>query len=172
MDNELVKEYFLTEYQMKFVKSEWMKEYQHHGDGCLCGYYECYVEDVGYLIIETHCRKSNSCPNGMSWVVDNDIQVWSEGLSMWGYVPNSDELEGESSKLLGYISREQVNEIREVVRKSIIRDYSTWGYDEYGNDPNLEVTNKQDLYTLEEVKEAFEESNATGKDIFDILKRK
>ena len=80
----MMKEYFLTDEQIELVKIEWMKEYQHHGDGCLCGYYECHVEDVGYLTISVHCRKSCSCPNGMSWIVDENIDVWSESLAMWG----------------------------------------------------------------------------------------
>lgn len=165
--------YSLSNEQIEFVINEWSKEYQHHGDECLCGYYECYVEDIGYLIIETHCRKSNSCPNGMSWVVDNDIQVWSEGLSMWGYVPNSYELEGESLKLLGYISREQVNEMREVVRKSIIRDYSPWGYDEYGNDPNDYMGEDENIsYTLKEIKETFEKLGQNGEDALNVLKNR
>lgn len=165
--------YSLSNEQMEFVINEWSKECQHHGDGCLCGYYECYVEDIGYLIIETHCRKSGSCPDGMSWVVDKDIQVWSESLSMWGYVPDSDELEGENLQLLGYIEESLANNLREVIRKSIIRDYSPWGHDEFGNDPNDEMYESDNtLYTLKEIKEAFEEAKLTGKDIFYILKEK
>lgn len=171
MNNGVTKEYFLTDEQIEFVKIEWNKEYQHHGDGCLCGYYECYIENIGYLIIETHCRKSGSTPDGMSWVVDKDIQVWSESLAMWGYVPDRDELEGENLQLLGYIEKSLANKLREIVRKSIIRDYSPWGHDEFGNDSNDEMCeNDNTLYTLKEIKEAFKESEITGKDVFDILK--
>lgn len=176
MNNELFKEYFLTDNQMAFIKNEWGKEYQHNGDGgCLCGYYECYISGIGYLVVETRCRKSSGCPNGMSWIVYNDIQVWSESLSMWGYVPNEDELEGETLKLLGYINKEQSSEIRETVRQSIIRDYSYGNYDEYGNDTNNQIECERNdeniLYTLKEVKEAFKEAETSGRDVFDILKQ-
>ena len=109
----------------------------------------------------------------MSWIVDENIDVWSESLAMWGYIPSSDELEGETLRLLGYINKDLAKQLREVVREVIIRDYSTWGYDEYGNNPNDEMyKNDNTLYTLKEIKEAFKEAETTGKDIFDILKEK
>lgn len=165
----MINDYSLSDAQMEFVINEWSKEYQHHGDGCLCGYYECYVENIGYLIIETHCRKSGSCPDGMSWVVDKDIQVWSESLAMWGYVPDSDELEGENLQLLGYIEESLANNLREVVRKSIIRDYSPWGNDEFGNDPNEEVEEEK-LYSLKEVELALEGFGEISEYVLNILK--
>ena len=169
----MMKEYFLTDEQIELVKTEWNKEYQHNGDGCLCGYYECHVEDIGHLTISVHCRKSCSCPNGMSWIVDENINVWSESLAMWGYIPSSDELEGETLRLLGYINKELAKQLREVVREAIIRDYSPFGYDEYGSNPNKDITKDENVsYTLKEIKEAFKEAETTGKDIFDILKEK
>ena len=72
-------------------------------------------------------------------------------------------------RLLGYINKDLAKQLREVVREAMIRDY--WGYDEYGNDPNDDTyENDNTLYTLKEIKEAFKESEITGKDVFDILK--
>lgn len=127
----------LTKEQLNEVKSQWSKEYAgQYEDGCLCGYYECHIDNVGYLVVSTYCRKSSGCPVGMNWFVEEDIQVWNEGLDMWRYAPESDELEDDSLQLLGYIDEIGAKEIRDVVRKSIIRDYSYRGTDEYGNDPD------------------------------------
>lgn len=172
MNNGVTKEYFLTDEQIEFVKIEWNKEYQHHGDGCLCGYYECYIENIGYLIIETHCRKSGSTPDGMSWYVHEDIDIYNKSIvDDYGCEYMWDEFKEQGIKHLGKLNKEQTNELREVVREAMIRDY--WGYDEYGNDPNDDTyENDNTLYTLKEIKEAFKEAETTGKDIFDILKEK
>lgn len=136
MSSEILKEYFLTNEQMTFVKNEWRKEYQHHGDGCLCGCYSCNIEEFGCLHINISCRKSNRCPDGMSWCVYKEISVYNKSIiDDFGeeYLP--DEFRERGIVHLGRLNKKQVRELREVVRESIIRDYSQWGYDEYGNEP-------------------------------------
>ena len=168
----MIKEYFLTDEQIELVKIEWMKEYQHHGDGCLCGCYSCNIEGFGCLSIDVSCRKSSSCPDGMSWYVHEDINIYNKSIvDDYGCEYTWDEFEEKGIKHLGKLNKEQTNELREVVRKAIIRDYSAWGYDEYGNNPNDEMYKNDDtLYTLKEIKEALKEAETTEKDIFDILK--
>ena len=170
----MTNEYFLNDEQMEFVINEWSKEYQHHGDGCLCGRYCCYIEGFGCLNIEISCRKSGNCPNGMSWCVHDNISIYNKSViddNGWEYT--YDEFEEKGIELLGYLNKNQAHDLREVVRKSIIRDYSPWGYDEFGNDPNDEMyENDNTLYTLKEIKEAFEKAKLIGKDFFDILKEK
>lgn len=168
----MMKEYFLTDEQIELVKIEWMKEYQHHGDGCLCGCYSCNIEELGCLSIDVSCRKSSNCPDGMSWYVHEDIDIYNKSIvDDYGYEYMWDEFKEQGIKHLGKLNKEQTNELREIVRKSIIRDYSPWGHDEFGNDSNDEMCeNDNTLYTLKEIKEAFKESEITGKDVFDILK--
>ena len=170
----MMKEYFLTDEQIELVKIEWMKEYQHHGDGCLCGCYSCNIEELGCLSIDVSCRKSSNCPDGMSWYVHEDIDIYNKSIvDDYGCEYMWDEFKEQGIKHLGKLNKEQTNELREVVREAMIRDYSTWGYDEYGNDPNDDTyENDNTLYTLKEIKEAFKEAETTGKDIFDILKEK
>lgn len=168
----MMKKYFLTDEQIELVKIEWMKEYQHHGDGCLCGCYSCNIEGLGCLSIDVSCRKSSNCPDGMSWYVHEDIDIYNKSIvDDYGYEYMWDEFKEQGIKHLGKLNKEQTNELREIVRKSIIRDYSPWGHDEFGNDSNDEMCeNDNTLYTLKEIKEAFKESEITGKDVFDILK--
>lgn len=168
----MMKKYFLTDEQIELVKIEWMKEYQHHGDGCLCGCYSCNIEGLGCLSIDVSCRKSSNCPDGMSWYVHEDIDIYNKSIvDDYGYEYMWDEFKGQGIEHLGKLNKEQTNELREVVREAMIRDYSPWGHDEYGNDPNNEMyENDNTLYALKEIKEAFEKAELTGKDIFDILK--
>lgn len=168
----MTKEYFLTDEQIELVKIEWMKEYQHHGDGCLCGCYSCNIEELGCLSIDVSCRKSSNCPDGMSWYVHEDIDIYNKSIvDDYGCEYMWDEFKEQGIKHLGKLNKEQTNELREIVRKSIIRDYSPWGHDEFGNDSNDEMCeNDNTLHTLKEIKEAFKESEITGKDVFDILK--
>lgn len=168
----MMKEYFLTDEQIELVKIEWMKEYQHHGDGCLCGCYSCNIEELGCLSIDVSCRKSSNCPDGMSWYVHEDIDIYNKSIvDDYGCEYMWYEFKEQGIKHLGKLNKEQTNELREIVRKSIIRDYSPWGHDEFGNDSNDEMCeNDNTLYTLKEIKEAFKESEITGKDVFDILK--
>lgn len=135
----MFKEYCLNEKQMEFVENEWSKEYQHHGDGCLCGCYSCNIEGFGCLNVDVSCRKSSSCPDGMSWCVHDDIRVYNKSTTDsdgWEYT--YDEYEEQGIKLLGYLNKNQAIELRDIVRRSIMRDYSPWGHDEFGNDPNEE----------------------------------
>lgn len=125
----------LTQEQLNTVKKEWNKEYIGHcyEDGCLCGFFQCFVEEVGYLALRTHCRKSGYCPIGMDWIVEDDVKIFNDSLCSLGYVPVEDE---DGIELLGILDKEQSKELKEVVRQSIIRDYTVWGTDEYGIDPN------------------------------------
>lgn len=124
----------LIEEQLSYVKRAWSEEHVGvYEDGCLCGYFECLVDGVGYLTIDTYCRKSNGCPNGMSWFVDDNVKVWNNSVSYWGYVPEENELDkDEELKLLGYIDEVSAKELREIIRRTIIRDYSYRNTDEYG----------------------------------------
>ena len=118
------------------VKNYWSGECVGNYEGdCLCGYYGA-ITDVGYLALETHCHKASECPDGMNWYVEDKIRVFSSTLCNLGYVPDEEEVKDEDIDLLGYLDKTQTEELREVVRQSIIRDYSTFGNDEYGNNPN------------------------------------
>ena len=141
MNNNII----LTENQMQSIKNEWNEEYRgHYEDGCLCGYYEGYIENIGYLTIDTHCHKSSECPENQDWIVEDDIYVWNNSIFNYGCRPTEEDLkEDDNLKLLGFINKEQTKEIKDIVRKSIIRDYSWNGHtDEFGNDINVNTEDR------------------------------
>lgn len=142
----------LTEEQISAVIKEWSEECAgKYEDGCLCGYYECYVEGVGYLTIQTHCRRSNGCPDGMSWIVNDEINVWNSSFASYGYIPEGREIsEDDSIELIGYLDKSDVDVLRQVVRKSIMRDYSPWNMNEYGISDDGDIMNiKNEEVSLE-----------------------
>lgn len=123
----------LTQEQLNTVKKEWNEEYIGHcyEDGCLCGFFQCFVEEVGYLALRTHCRKSGYCPSDMYWIVEDEVKIFNDSLCDLGYVPEEDQ---DGISQIGLLDLQQGNELREVVRHSIMRDYTAFGTDEYGND--------------------------------------
>lgn len=82
----------------------------------------------------------------MSWIVSDEIMVWNESLSKYGYVPGGADEEEDSIKMLGYLDNNSVDILRQVVRKSIMRDYSPWNMNEYGiseDGDNINVKNEK-----------------------------
>lgn len=124
----------LTEEEINEIKDELDEGYAgNYENGCLCGYYEFYIENIGFITIETHCRKSNSCPSGMSWYVNDSIPVWGNTVCEYGYVPTEDEAKEDELELLGYLDKTSSQKLKELIREEII-EYHSWSRtDEYGN---------------------------------------
>lgn len=133
MNNNIIK---LSEEQLSKAVAEWSDINRGFYDDseCLCGYYECYINDIGYLTIESYCKKSYFCPKGMKWSVSDRIKIWNKSVCEYGTVPNNEQIEEDDDlHLLGYLHDSDYKVLKQVVRKSIIRDYSSWNTDEYGN---------------------------------------
>lgn len=125
----------LTQEQLNTVKKEWNKEYigHYYEDECLCSFFQCFVEEVGYLALRIDCIKSSNYPSDMHLIVDNEVKIFNDSLCGLGHVPK-EEQDGISQ--IGLLDLQQGNELREIVTHSIMRDYTAFGTDEYGNDAN------------------------------------
>ena len=126
----------LSEEQMIHIKEEWSKDNQHHGDGCLCGSYVCNIKDIGFIVVDTSCRRSSNCPSGMDWFVHEEVSIYNKNvLNEFGDRYCVEDLEEQDIRIIAMVNKKQSLELKEVVRRAIIRDYSFNGHiDEYGND--------------------------------------
>lgn len=136
-----MKTIILSEEQINFIKQEWSEEYKHYGDGCLCGSYVCEVKDIGFVVANVSCRKSSNCPDGMSWYINDNIEVYNKSIvsehgELWDY----EDLEERDIHVIGELNDSQALKLKEIVRQAMIRDYSFNGYsDEFGNDIREEI---------------------------------
>ena len=156
------KEINLTNYEIDVIKKILEDGYTgNYEDGCLCGYYEFFIETIGYVTVRTYCRKSNGCPDGISWYVDPRISVWDKTINVFGYVPTEEEATEEGLKLLGYLEEISAANVKEKVRTNIIENYSWRNADEYGNTPEdllkLEAEKEKILEDSYDYKKAYEE---------------
>ena len=137
----------------------WETKYKLHSDGCLCGYYECKVRESLYLTIDTTCRKSSGCPQGLNYVIDEEIKVYNGSVEWFGFTPDNKTIddyqehnkeENITLKHLGYLNKEQTEELRMVVREAFARDYANY-LDEYGNDIRKQDVFNENMEFSEEV---------------------
>lgn len=143
----------IIEIEEACATNEYMGYYE---DGCLCGYYEFYIDGVGYITASTSCRKSSECLTGMSWIVKDIIQVWNNSVRTFGYVPPEQDIdEDDDLELLGYLDKFSAQKIKNIVRDSIIRNHSWLNTDEYGNEGVDKSGNDNGIVS--------EEDNATEK---------
>ena len=153
------KEIRLTENQLQECKNQIAQEYSYHTDGCLCGYFEMYLKEIGYLTLFGSCHRSSGCPDGQSWNLDKEILVYKHSSEYYDTIGNEDKSDKE---FIGYLNKEQMNLIREEGRKSIIKDYSYKGKtNEFGEDVSLELldVNDKNLKFDDDVEIIWEEIN-------------
>lgn len=174
----------LTDEQMDKVISEWNKEYQLKSDGgCLCGSYICNLDELGCLSLDVHCRKSNSCPTGQDWIIEDSIVLFNQNLvGEDNCILNECDFEdmGKELKQIGILDSSQSDILRDTARNSFIRDYSYGGSsDEFGNN----IREKRQLeellckkfnndlnvkFSLNQIIKAYTESDST---IIDFLNK-
>jgi hypothetical protein len=71
-----------------------INEYGFTFDGCYCGTYVYQLNDNLFLTLTTSCHKSNNCPDGYAWVLDEP--------EFYAHVPDdSEDING-----CGYANRE------------------------------------------------------------------
>lgn len=108
--------------------------------GCLCGYYEYNLKGIGYIVIGTHCRKVSECPNGMEWYVDEEIKVFNNSIVDYGGIPSNEDLEQDDNlEIIGILDEYSTKEVRDIVRKSIIKYHSWNNTDEYGKQVDYSI---------------------------------
>jgi hypothetical protein len=128
----------LTDEQMNIIADKFENTtWGWHCDGCDCGEFQIEVENVGFVVVNRNCRKSNSTPQGMQYTFDRLVQVYNKSIidKEDNYTYDSEDFEKHGIKFLGYIEERQALEIIDCARQNTIRDL---GYDEYGNRVNID----------------------------------
>ena len=41
-------------------------------DGCYCGNWSIYIDNLGYLTLSSSCRKGDNCPDGKEYHIDEE----------------------------------------------------------------------------------------------------
>ena len=95
-------------------------------DGCYCGSWSIYIDDLGYLTFNSSCRKSSNCPDGKEYHIDEEVYILDKDVNDFG---------GEDAEILFEIEHDQALRI---VNLAYLTLYADCGMDEFGNDVNEE----------------------------------
>ena len=95
-------------------------------DGCYCGSWSIYIDDLGYLTFNSSCRKSGNCPDGKEYHIDEKVYILDKDVNDFG---------GEDAEILFVIEHDQALII---VNMAYLTLYADCGMDEFGNDINEE----------------------------------
>ena len=90
-------------------------------DGCYCGSWSIYIDDLGYLTLDSSCRKSGNCPDGKEYHIDEEVYILDKDVNDFG---------GEDAEILFEIEHDQALRI---VNLAYLTLYADCGMDEFGN---------------------------------------
>ena len=90
-------------------------------DGCYCGSWSIYIDDLGYLTFNSSCRKSSNCPDGKEYHIDEEVYILDKDVNDFG---------GEDAEILFEIEPIQASKI---VNLAYLTLYEDCGMDEFGN---------------------------------------
>ena len=88
-------------------------------DGCYCGSWSIYIDDLGYLTLDSSCRKSGNCPDGKEYHIDEEV-----------YILDRDVHIDDDAEILFEIEPDQASKI---VNLAYLTLYADCGMDEFGN---------------------------------------
>ena len=88
-------------------------------DGCYCGNWSIYIDDLGYLTLTSSCRKSGECPDGKEYHIDEKVYILDKNIIM------EDDVE-----ILFEIEPDQALKIVNMAYSTLYKDC---GMDEFGN---------------------------------------
>ena len=88
-------------------------------DGCYCGSWSIYIDDLGYLTLDSSCRKSGNCPDGKEYHIDEEV-----------YILDKDVHIDDDAEILFEIEPDQALKI---VNMAYLTLYADCGMDEFGN---------------------------------------
>ena len=118
-DNEELEEIELDSRQMYEAIKQLEDENKYwYCEGCACGSFEIYIEDIGYLIIDRECHKSSSVLEGEMFLIHEEIYIYNkspityDGLGMMDY---KDRLK-EGIKEIAILNKEQSKELVEYAK--------------------------------------------------------
>ena len=137
----------LNDEQLDHLADMMKTESVSHFDSCLCGYYEMYLKNVGYITMNVYCERSQKCPEGMSWNVEDKATIWEESVVVnYDYIPTEEEANNDGiTKLIGYLDEVSVEKVKQLIRKDIIENYSYNYCDEYDN---VGITNWDNIRSM------------------------
>lgn len=88
-------------------------------DGCYCGSWSIYIDDLGYLTLDSSCRKSGNCPDGKEYHIDEEV-----------YILDRDVHIDDDAEILFEIEPDQALKIVNMAYSTLYKDC---GMDEFGN---------------------------------------
>lgn len=88
-------------------------------DGCYCGSWSIYIDDLGYLTLNSSCRKSGNCPDGKEYHIDEEVYILDRDVRM-----------DDDAEILFEIEPDQALRI---VNMAYLTLYADCGMDEFGN---------------------------------------
>ena len=88
-------------------------------DGCYCGSWSIYIDDLGYLTLDSSCRKSSNCPDGKEYHIDEEV-----------YILDRDVHIDDDAEILFEIEPDQALKIVNMAYSTLYKDC---GMDEFGN---------------------------------------
>ena len=88
-------------------------------DGCYCGNWSIYIDDLGYLTLTSSCRKSGECPDGKEYHIDEEV-----------YILDRDVHIDDNAEILFEIEPDQALKIVNMAYSTLYKDC---GMDEFGN---------------------------------------
>lgn len=88
-------------------------------DGCYCGNWSIYIDNLGYLTLSSSCRKGDNCPDGKEYHIDEKVYILDKNIIM-----------EDDAEILFEIEHDQALEI---VNLAYLTLYKDCGMDEFGN---------------------------------------
>ena len=88
-------------------------------DGCYCGSWSIYIDGLGYLTLDSSCRKSSNCPDGKEYHIDEEVYILDKNVTM-----------EDDAEILFEIEPDQALKIVNMAYSTLYRDC---GMDEFGN---------------------------------------
>ena len=88
-------------------------------DGCYCGNWSIYIDNLGYLTLSSSCRKGDNCPDGKEYHIDEKVYILDKNIIM-----------EDDAEILFEIEPDQALKIVNMAYSTLYRDC---GMDEFGN---------------------------------------
>ena len=88
-------------------------------DGCYCGNWSIYIDNLGYLTLSSSCRKGDNCPDGKEYHIDEKVYILDKNIIM-----------EDDAMILFEIEHDQALKIVNMAYSTLYKDC---GMDEFGN---------------------------------------
>ena len=88
-------------------------------DGCYCGNWSIYIDNLGYLTLSSSCRKGDDCPDGKEYHIDEKVYILDKNIIM-----------EDDAVVLFEIEHDQALKIVNMAYSTLYKDC---GMDEFGN---------------------------------------